>query len=406
MNLLSEIGAAAWQLMLEMAPYLMLGFFLAGLLHVLISPARVARFMGTKGIGSSVRAAMLGVPLPLCSCGVIPTGISFFKNGAGKGATNSFLISTPQTGVDSIILTYSLMGPVWAIARPIVALITGIAGGVVTDKFDPDMPLPSTSTETPKTSKLPWFLRIFKYAFVDFLADIARPLLTGIAFAIAITLLIPDDFFTTYLSNPLLNMLLILVAAVPMYVCATGSIPIAAALLAAGVSPGAVLVFLMAGPATNVATITVLWKVLGRKSTLVYLFTIITGALFFGILIDYGLPKSWFAFHAADPMHTHQHGYDWLAISCAVALIALIIVAELRKLSFFHSKSKPMSHTYTVEGMTCNHCKAAVEKAAMQVAGITSAEAIPSENKLIVEGEANDAKLKAVVEGLGYTFKG
>src|SRR5688572_3358557 len=124
--------------MLEMSPYLILGFFLAGLLHVLISPASVARFMGTKGFGSSVRAALIGVPLPLCSCGVIPTGISFFKNGAGKGATNSFLISTPQTGVDSIILTYTLLGPVWALLRPIVAFITGITGGIITDKLDND----------------------------------------------------------------------------------------------------------------------------------------------------------------------------------------------------------------------------------------------------------------------------
>ena len=389
-----------------MSPYLLLGFLFAGILHVLISPDRVAKFLGKKGFFSSVKAAALGVPLPLCSCGVIPTGISFYKNGAGKGATNAFLISTPQTGVDSIILTYSMMGPVWTIARPIIALITGVFGGVMTDIIDPEPLKPSEQVIETRSRKLHWFPAIFKYAFIDFLSDISRPLLLGIFFAIIISVIIPPTFFTTYMQYPILNMLIVLAVSVPLYVCATGSIPIATALLLSGVSPGAVLVFLMAGPATNIATITVLWRSIGKKATLTYLFSIIVGALFFGILIDYVLPSGLFTSSEIISQHTHSHGTGWPALISAIILIALILFVEFKKIHIPKSTINTMSKEYIVEGMTCNHCKAAAEKSVRQVNGVIDAQAFPSENKLIVEGTFPDSEIKNAVEKLGYVFKG
>ena len=153
-----------------MSPYLLLGFLFAGILNVVISKRRVSKYLGKRGLWSSVKASILGVPLPLCSCGVIPTGISFHKNGASKGATNSFLISTPQTGLDSILMTFSMMNIYWAVFRPIVAFITGVIGGFATDKLIVEDPITSTTSETEEDSgsKKPLLLRIFNYAFIDF----------------------------------------------------------------------------------------------------------------------------------------------------------------------------------------------------------------------------------------------
>ena len=245
-----ELLTAFWDLFMEMAPYLVLGFLLAGVLHVFFPKHKVHKYLGGKNLKSVINASLVGIPLPLCSCGVIPTGVSFHKNGASKGASVSFLISTPQTGVDSILATYSLMGLPFAVIRPIVALITGIIGGVATNAVDesPVTEAPQSAVNEIKGNK---FIAMLRYAFVDFLADIAKWLVIGLAIAAVITVMVPDSFFESYLSNPYLNMLLVLAASVPMYVCATGSIPVAMALLVKGISPGAAFVFLMAGPATN-----------------------------------------------------------------------------------------------------------------------------------------------------------
>jgi len=335
MELTKEIVLDIWEMFLEMSPYLLLGFAFAGILHVLIPKELVSKHIGKKGFWSTFKATLLGVPLPLCSCGVIPTGVSFYKNGASKGATNAFLISTPQTGVDSILMTSSMMNWPWAIARPIIALFTGVFGGMLTDKIDTDS---SEEIQVEECSsceikeKKHWLIEIINYAFFEFLPDISRQLVVGILIAIAITVFIPPTVFSNYLTNPFLNMLLILVASIPLYVCATGSVPIAASLLLLGVSPGAVLVFLMAGPATNAATITVLWKSLGKKATIAYLISIIGGALFFGLMLDYVLPSKWFTILGSGATHIHGEQTTWLAIFSAVLLITLIIIVEIKKI--------------------------------------------------------------------------
>ena len=410
MEFITQVILEIWKMFLEMSPYLLLGFAFAGILHVLIPKEVVTKQIGKKNIWSTIKATLLGVPLPLCSCGVIPTGVSFYKNGASKGATNAFLISTPQTGVDSILITSSLMNWPWAIARPIIALITGVFGGFLTDRMDNEenevLEDVESCSDCTITEKKHWLVEIFNYAFLEFLPDISRQLVVGILIAVAITMFIPPSVFSNYLTNPIFNMLLILVASIPLYVCATGSVPIASSLLVLGVSPGAVLVFLMAGPATNAATISVLWKSLGKKATLAYLISIIGGALFFGLLIDYVLPTEWFTISEMANTHIHGEGESWIAIISAITLIGLILYVEFRKLVPKTIIIMENSNTYVVDGMTCNHCKNSVETNLSKLENIDEA-IVNLENKtVIVKGSATAEEVKTLVDGLGYNYKG
>ncbi len=407
----------------EMAPYLLLGFFFAGLLHVFFPHGKVRKYFGGTSLGSAVNASLLGIPLPLCSCGVIPTGVSFYHNGASKGSSMSFLISTPQTGVDSILVTYSLLGLPLAIIRPIVALISGFTGGALTnwvnrkDYSTSHENVENTLKKKPDNAR--WY-KALKYGFVDFLQDIAKWLVIGLVLAALISVLLPPDFFEQYIGNDFLGMLLLLVAAIPLYVCATGSVPIAAVLLMKGLSPGAALVFLMAGPATNVATITVLGKVFGRKTTLVYLLTIIASSLVFGGIINEFLPRAWFTETIAH-VHGPEHGAHilpyWLKISSSIVLTLLLINGLIKKYMGYPWKKKkninPLKFedmtgkTIIVSGMTCNHCKANVEHKLQKIQGVDKAEADISTGKVTIEGD--DYSLKKVIstiEELGYKYSG
>ena len=284
----------------SMPPYLLLGFLLAGLMHAFVPATLYRRYLGGSSFRSGLNAALLGIPLPLCSCGVIPTAMSLRKEGASKGATVSFLISTPQTGVDSMIATYSLMGLPFALLRPLVALITSLMGGCLVNRFD-DREEASTaeasSVIAESQAPQPFVQRLksaLHYAFVEMMQDIGRWLVVGLVVEGLITVFVPDSFFAVFADKPLLSMLLVLAFAVPMYLCATGSIPIAVALMLKGLSPGTALVLLMAGPAVNVASMLVISKVMGRKTLLLYLLSIVSGAILFGLGIDYLLPREWF----------------------------------------------------------------------------------------------------------------
>lgn len=406
-------------LLLEMAPWLLLGLLIAGILHVYMPKESIRKNMGKKNIKSVIYAALLGIPLPLCSCGVIPTGISFYKEGASKGATVSFLISTPQTGVDSILATYSLLGLPFAVIRPIVALFSGLFGGAITNVQDLNNindknQLDATGAEEHDLSK-GRIRAMFNYAFYEFLMDIAKWLLIGFAVAALISSLLPDDFFTAYLKNEYLSMLIVLVASIPIYICATGSIPIAAVLMMKGLSPGAALVFLMAGPATNTATMAVIGKAMGKKTLLTYMGSIIFSAMFFGILINEFLPREWFtAFLNVHSTHNHEMLPYWLKLTSAISLIGLIVAGYIRK--YFQNKKNTLSIKTTddmmetkvkVEGMTCNHCKMNVEKSLSRIEGIDRVIANPDTGDVIISGEGFDfEKIKFTVEDIGYTYKG
>ena len=398
----------AWIILLELAPYLLLGLLFAGLLNAFVSKEKVQKHLGKKGFASVLKAALLGVPLPLCSCGVIPTGIAFNKQGASKGATVSFLISTPQTGVDSMLITYSMMNLPWAIFRPVVALVSGLIGGLVVDQNE-KMEEVASPPEVSSTAQSSLFDKIFKYAFIDFLQDISRPLIAGILLATALTVFLPDTVFTEYMNQPVLNMLIVLLASVPLYVCATGSVPIAAALLAKGLSPGATLVFLMAGPATNAATITVLWNTLGKRTTVLYVATIVVCSFGFGLVIDHLLPTEWFTLHSLNELHHHAHHLIPASLGqlSAVILLGFLIFVEVKRVLPNKTKEMGLNEVkYKVEGMTCNHCKASVEKSVNSIAGVEKAEVNLSEQQVVVTGNVDELEVKKTVEEIGYTFKG
>jgi uncharacterized membrane protein YraQ (UPF0718 family) len=292
---IKTLGLEFWHTIGDMSPYLLFGFLIAGILSVVVSKAFVQRHLGGRGLWPVIKASALGVPLPLCSCSVIPVSMSLRKQGASREATLAFLLSTPQTGVDSIFVTYSLLGPIFAVVRPVVALVTGLIGGVltrlVTANTPDDIPeeTPSTGcccankTEVPKTNPV---LAMLKHGFVTLPTDIGKPMLMGLVVAAMLAVFVPGDFFATYLGSGLLPMVVMMIVGIPMYVCATASVPIAAALILKGITPGAALVFLMAGPATNAAGLATVWKTLGRNTAITYLVTVALCALGSGLLLD------------------------------------------------------------------------------------------------------------------------
>lgn len=416
MELVKEFFTEVYFLFIEIAPYLLFGFFFAGILHVYFPARKLNKYLGQKGASSALNAALLGVPLPLCSCGVIPTGVSLYKNGASKGASVSFLISTPQTGIDSILVTYSLLGLPFAIVRPIVALITGFLGGLFTNTINRNEQTNehSRQVETNTGKEKNTLKRMFKYAYVDFLQDIEKWLLIGILAAGIIAVAVPDDFFTESINNNFAGMLIMLAVSVPLYVCATASIPIAAVLILKGVSPGAALVFLMAGPATNVATMTVLGKVLGRKTLITYLLSIIGGALIFGMLINEFMPLEWFTGSIGMSMGSHSSHIlpFWFKQISAVVLSLLIINGFYRKYKNSSQQSPQPEQivnykVFNVSGMNCNHCKANVEKNLSALENISSVQVDLNNSRVTLTGTDIDMnQIKSTIEGIGYEYKG
>ncbi|MFI3323037.1 MAG: SO_0444 family Cu/Zn efflux transporter [Rikenellaceae bacterium] len=373
----------------EMSPYLMLGFLISGLLHVYVPNTLYSRFLNRKGFRSVLGAAALGVPLPLCSCGVIPTSVSLKKDGASDGATVAFLVGTPQTGIDSILATYSLLGLPFAIFRPIAAFIVAIFSGLAVDKFGTKkekrvnfskfqyIPTADSSksqnscccgdshshshshtsscgcsheqkVENVKTlTPAKRFIAALEYGYVHLLQDFGKWLIIGLLVAAAITAFIPDSLFTLFKEYYFLNILLILLISTPMYICATGSIPVALSLILKGVSPGAAFVLLMAGPATNFASLIILKREIGVRKCLIYLLSIILGAVVCALIIDFILPEQWFSdislhetisHHHHDHDHCHEHGEAicthgpfWFQTTTSIMFIALFINSMVQK---------------------------------------------------------------------------
>lgn len=323
-------------LLVEMAPYLLLGFLIAGVMHAFVPKAMYRRYLGKNNLSSVLYAILFGVPLPLCSCGVIPTAVGMRKEGASKGATSAFLIATPQTGIDSILATYSVFGLPFALLRPVVAMITGFVGGIVTNLTAEKEPEETEQNEYKHSAKhahkslAQKCVEALDYGFTDMLMDIGQWLIIGIVLAGLITIFVPEGFFLSYQNSGVLNMFIVLLIACPMYVCATGSIPIAAALMLKGLSPGAALVFLMAGPATNMASMMVLGKTLGRRSLAAYLITIVAGAIAFGLAVDNLFPTEWFSGVMQHSLHSsccHEEALPWWQIASTVLFVFLLVRA-------------------------------------------------------------------------------
>lgn len=404
----------------EMAPYLLFGFLIAGLMHAFIPGTIYSRYLAQRNFKSVVLATLFGIPLPLCSCGVIPTAMSLRREGASKGATTAFLIATPQTGVDSIIATYSLMGLPFAIIRPIAALVTALLGGQLVNWTQGEGAESSGCHATsdcadciPAEEKsLSFFGKIkvaMRYAFIDMMQDIGKWLIIGLIVAGLITVFVPDSAFEIFKDNSLASMLLVLCIAVPMYLCATGSIPIAVALMMKGLTPGAGLVLLMAGPACNMASILVINKVLGRKTLITYLASIITGAVGFGLMIDHVLPREWFLSNLIAQEACCHESQSLFAIGCTILLMVLLANALIRYFIRRYTSqtttinSDNMKQTFIINGMNCNHCRMSAEKAIQSVAGVTSVSVDLATKVAIVEGTATAEAICKAVDEVGFT---
>lgn len=428
------ILSATVDMFLEMAPYLLLGLFFVGILHLFFTKDLIVRHVGANNFSSVLKAALLGVPLPLCSCGVIPSAVFMAKNGASRGAVISFLISTPQTGIDSMIATYGMLGWVFAIFRPIAAFIMGIIGGISALIFIKDekvsMPAQKLAIERinpadvidddgcglPEQDHKQLTIKqkaqtMFRYSFVEFLDDISAQFFVGLIISGLIAYFIPAEFFAnTSISNGLPGMLLMILIGIPMYVCATASIPIAVTLMMKGFSPGVAFAFLAAGPATNAASLSILIKALGKKTTILFVAVIAILSLIMGLLLDeifklLGINEHMLMSHMH---HTHNIGDEKFQLILGIIFFILLMMSFYRKYlsNKFKRKVDAMPHTFmqkfSIEGMTCNHCVMNVKKAIENVKGVDKVEVKLSDNMAYVEGEYNPEDIKKSVEAVGY----
>ncbi len=416
MQSVTEIAVVIFSIFNAMSPYLLLGFLFAGILHAFVPQRLFSKYLSQNDWTSVFYATLFGIPLPLCSCGVIPTAMALYKEGASRGATVAFLIATPQTGVDSIIATYSLMGFPFAVMRPLVALCTSLFAGMTTNFFTSNEKPPTLITQiTDKpAAKLSFTQRlksVFHYGYVEMMEDIGKMLLLGLIIAGLITYFVPDNFFMLFGNNTILTMLLVLFVAVPMYVCATGSIPIAIALMMKGMSPGTALVLLMAGPAANIASMLVIGKVLGKKTFALYLITLVIGAMGCGLIIDNFLPSSWFdVSHFTTTIH-HHGGFHYFKIVCSLMLIVLFLNAIRLKKN--KEKGENMEITknngiisFKISGMRCNHCKNTVTNAISKLPSVQEVTVNLSDGVAHVKGTPSNEEIKKAVEALGFEFKG
>ena len=409
---LVNIPAGFWAVLSDMSPYLLFGFAVAGALSVLVSPEFIERHLGGRGIWPVAKASAFGVPLPLCSCGVIPVAASLRKHGASKGATVGFLISTPQTGVDSVLVTLSLLGPVFAVFRPLVALASGLIGGTlasVVDSDDTSAGAGAAACQDSCCSADPAqgrFRRALAYGFVALPRDIGRALLVGLVLAAVISAALPPKCFAGVLGGGIGAMVIMMLAGMPIYVCATASIPVVAALIAKGLSPGAALVFLMTGPATNAAAIVTIWRVLGRRTAVVYLLTVAFSALGAGVLLD-------FIFDAGQvPPPGPAMGWmlpEPVKWACAVVLLGVLAGAIFPRRPGAEGADEQAQHddvtTLAIKGMTCSHCAGSVRRAVLACPGVTAADVDLATGRATVSGGEAEALGKAV-EALGFSVTG
>lgn len=323
------------QLFIESAPWLVLGFTIAGLIKSFVPTDFLTRHLGGRGPWTTIKAAFIGAPLPLCSCGVVPAALGLRKSGASKNATVSFLVATPETGVDSVSVTYALLGPMMAIIRPIAAISSGILAGLLVGRVESTGNAGSENNEkpccrketpiSPDSSASNRLVAGLKFSFVDMIRDIAPWLVLGLVFAAAVTTWVPASFLAQWGSGWLAFTVMVLIG-IPMYICATASTPIAAGLLLAGVSPGAVLVFMLAGPATNIGTLGIVGKELGKRALLAYLSGVIIVSFAFGFLTNFLTDQFAYDF-LPEAMAAHSMEHPWWAYASALLLTTAIVYA-------------------------------------------------------------------------------
>ena len=340
-----------WAIALESGFWLVGGFLLAGLVHTLVPQRWMAKHLAGAGVWPIAKASLLGIPLPLCSCSVIPVAAGLRRSGASRGATAAFSISTPQTGEESIPLTWALFGPVFALIRPVIAVATAFAAGLLIERLAPDKAAPdqppedepehscgasdpaptccTTTQDAPDNSIHARLREALRFGLITMPKDLALWLLAGLALAALIGVLVPEGWIESTVGTGLVPMLLMLLVGLPLYICATSSTPVAFTLVAAGLSPGAALVLLMAGPATNAATMAWVLKDLGRRALVIYLIVIAVFAVASGLAFDALLSGT---IRLAETGIAHEHAaVTTLQVVSAIALLLMLGGALLLK---------------------------------------------------------------------------
>lgn len=386
-----------WEFALIVSPWLILGFLFSALIHAFIGERFIRQHLGGGGFSSVWKATVFGIPLPICSCGVIPLAAGLRKDGASKAATMSFLVSTPTTGIDSIFVTYAFLGATFAIVRPISALVGGILVGTLVSllvKKDDEKVDIKPAGDRPVSLK-DRLVDGFKYGFGVLPEDIGRTVMVGVLLGGAIAAIIPQDISQEYLSNPVIAYPLVLLISVPLYVCAIGSVPIAAAMMTKGLMPGAALAFLIAGTATNAVAIAFVAKKFGKKVIAIYLLSIMTLAVVFGLLLDSLLGGA----VAKDMLFKGRDLPFLLQLACLILFVGLVLRGSLgtRKEEMTEAR-----FTFHVPDMECKTCQMKVEQAVKELPGVTKVEVLLGDNLVKVDGEVDEKSIEEKLEKAGY----
>ncbi|MCX7703202.1 MAG: permease [Planctomycetota bacterium] len=424
---MSQILYSIWQLLCQMAPYLLFGFLLSAILYAIFPPSIIIRYTG-KGIKSIFVASFIGAPLPLCSCSVLPMALTLKQRGASPGATASFLIATPITSVDSIAVTYAFFGALFATYRVVASLIISIIVGITIHFFSHSTHTAATAQNLPcqycdlltehKHRLKERLLKGFFYGFFKLPSEIDRWILLGILIGGILSALLPADIVSQYAGKGLLPLFIMLGVGIPLYVCSTGSTPLAAALVSKGFSPGSALVFLLVGPATNIAALLSLWRILGRKFVLLYLLSLMLSTLFVAYFYDAIFKTKVTSQQASLPCHAtvSEPLFNQLSgISLLLLLLIIHIVSVFRRREGKEETSLPCAcgehHTagatdteISVPDMKCKACEAAVTLALKSIKGVENVK-VDILNKIVKihhKDEVSKESLLTALRQAGY----
>lgn len=411
MDYVSAFLATAWAMVAEMGAYLLVGFAVSALLRRWLKQAWVERLMGRRGPRSIVWGSLVGVPMPLCSCGVIPVTMSLRDKGASRGATVAFLTATPQTGVDSFLATAGMLGPVFAIFKLGVAFFSGLGVGLLVEAFSPKEAAPARAAASVSAMPQPTWRESLRYGFVAMPAELSGALLLGFVLAALVATLAPPGLFADLPGGALSSVLIVTLAAVPLYICSVGSIPLALALAQNGLPLSAVMVLLVAGPATSIATIAAARKILGGRATALYVA---------GVIVCSWIAAFAWEWFIADPQLTgmameHPADLEWWKRAAGVALLALLVGPTI---SGWLRRPKPGAHpapvgdgeraTVRVAGMTCSHCERSLQSGLASLPFVRDVLAIDGRaGTAVLQGSRLDeAAIRQTVESLGFEYKG
>ena len=402
MNKLLELPYALWATLAELAPSLFLGLLIAGLLHVLIDRDRIFAHLGKPGLLSSMKASMWGVPLPLCSCGVLPAALGLRRDGASRGATTSFLVSTPQTGVDSLLVTAGMLGWPFALAKLVTAFLAGVTSGTLVDAFPTEKDASEGFAGGCVDAPGGFFRRMWDFAYRVVFLDIHRWLTLGIVVSAVIVVLVPPGYLADVeILNGPLGLVAALLVGIPMYVCSVASVPIAAGLIYAGFPVGGALVFLMAGPATNAATMGAVRKAMGGRAFTIYLLTIVGFSMAAGLLLNRLEPVE-----AITEMH-HGHVGVVSAIAAGALLVGLAAawLEDLKRWMEGRAMETEDGLVLNVGGMTCQGCASRVRQAVRGLDGVEEVLVDLSDDRVRVLGSPDPQQVRHAIREAGYTVE-